>query len=207
MKRKVIAAVIGTAGLVGMAASSYGQGNIFFDTYSSTPYYPVVYGAGTGGLQGQGAGVNVSAELGFFLGTSSNPAVFTLLPSTITPINGVDSAPPGGVGAPMKGYIAGPVALIPGYVSGPISFEILAWVASGTGSGAGGTYATSTINDGSAPMIWTEASIPSGLSPAGFFKALPGETVLTSAVPEPTTLALAGLAGLVSLVAYRRKQV
>jgi PEP-CTERM motif len=206
MKRKVIAAIIGTVGVVSLATSSYGQGSIFFNNYESTPYWPIVYGAGTGALQGTGAGANVDAELGYFIGTSSNPAVFTLLASTITAVNPASIAPPNGSGAPTTGYFEGPIASIPGYTSGPISFEILAWVASGVGSGAGGTFATSTINDGSAPMIWTEPSIPANPSPATFFTALSGETILTSAVPEPSTLALAGLGGLASLVALRRKK-
>jgi len=208
MKRKVIAAVIGTAGLVGMAASSYGQGNVFFNTYVTTPYEPVVYGAGTGGLQNSGAGPNVDAELAYFIGTATGSSVFTMLPSTIQAVSGPEpaAAPNDPTGS---GYIIGGATAIPGYVSGAVSFEILAWAASGTGSGAGGTLATSTINNNSTKFFWTEASIPAGLgTPAGYFQALPAqEIVLTSAVPEPTTLALAGLAGLVSLVAYRRKQV
>jgi hypothetical protein len=207
MKRKVIAAVLGTVGLVSLAASSYGQGEETFNTYVSTGYWPIVYGAGTGGLQGQGAGVNVDAELGYFIGTATGSSIFTLLPSSITAVSATANAPADGAGPSLSGYILGPAVSIATYTSGPISFEILAWAASGTGSGLGGTLATSTINDSSAPLIWTEPSIPVGiLSNPGFFAALPGETILTS-VPEPTTLALAGLGGLVSLLAYRRKQV
>ena len=206
MKRKVIAAVLGVAGLVGMAASSYGQGNIIFNTYVTTPYYPIVYGAGTGALQGTGAGVNVDAELGYFIGTASSAAQFTLLPSSITAVSATANAPANGVGPSLSGYITGPALQIPGYSSGPISYEILAWVASGTGSGPGGTLAASTINDLQNPLFWTEASVPAGPStPAGNFTGMPGEVVLTS-VPEPTTLALAGLGGLASLVAFRRKK-
>lgn len=191
-----------------MAASSYGQGAINFNTYVTTPYEPVVYGAGTGGLQNTGAGPNVDAELGYFIGTANGSSVFTFIPSTITPVSGPEPGAPAPNDANGSGYIIGPAAVIPGYTSGPISFEILAWAASGTGSGAGGTYATSTINDASTLFFWTEASIPSGLgTPAGNFQSLPAQEIILTGVPEPTTLALAGLAGLVSLVAYRRKQV
>jgi len=215
MKRKVIAAVIGTAGLVGLAASSYGQGAINFNTYVTTPYEPVVYGAvsgpGTAGLQNTGAGPNVDAELGYFIGTATGSSVFTFIPSTITAVSGPEPAPAPN-DANGSGYIIGPAAVIPGYSSGPISFEIEAWVASGTGAGAGGLYNTSAINNSSSLSFWTEASIPAGLgTPAGNFQALPASEIVLSGtvagVPEPTTLALAGLAGLVSLVAYRRKQV
>jgi hypothetical protein len=210
MKRKVIAAVIGAAGVLGMAASSYGQGQIIFNTYITTPYAPVAYGAGTGALQGTGAGANVDAELGFFIGTATGSSVFTLVPSSITAINTTDLTPGVFANDPVgNGYIAGPATQIPGYTAGPVSFEILAWAASGVGSGAGGTYASSTINDASDIEEWTEASIPAGAStPAGQFAAFPGNVILlTTSVPEPTTLALAGLTGLVSLLAYRRKQV
>jgi hypothetical protein len=204
MKRKVIAAVIGA---VGLAATSYGQGNIIFNTYVTTPYWPIVYGAGTGALQGTGAGVNVDAELGYFIGTATSAAQFTLLPASIIAVSATANAPANGSGPSLSGYITGPALQIPGYTSGPISYEILAWVASGVGSGPGGSFAASTINDSANPLFWTESSVPAGPStPAGNFLALPGEVVMTTPVPEPTTLALAGLGGLASLVAMRRKK-
>jgi PEP-CTERM motif len=184
MKRKVLATVLGSAGLIGMAVSSFGQGQVFFDNYNSTPYatFPVKYGPGTGGLQGTLAGSNVSAELGYFLGTTTNPAQMTLIPSSIVAIN-----------AATPGYFEGAIATIPGYSAGPVSFEILAFSADGL------------FSDAAAPTIWTEASIPATPSPAGFFSSLAAPTILLP-VPEPTTLALAGLGGLASLVAFRRKQ-
>jgi len=209
MKRKVIAAVIGAAGLVGLTASSYGQGQIEFNTYASTGYFPVTYSsaAQTALGVGLGAGPNVDVELGYFLGTSSNPAQFTLIPSTIQAV-GTTPEPIDGTGPTVAGYVqGGPVSGgIPGYTSGTLSFEILAWVASGNGHG-GGTYATSGYNGS---FIWTD-SIPAAnvgaSSPAAFFSALTGNAVLTAtAVPEPTTLALAGLGGLASLVMLRRKR-
>jgi len=199
--------VIGAASLIGLAASSYGQGQIIFNTYVTTPYYPIVYGAGTGPLQNTGADINVDAELGYFIGTSSNPSDFTLLGNSITAVSATANTP--GVYAndtTGSGYITGPALQIPGYSSGPISFEILAWVASGVGSGAGGTAANSTINDLLNPLTWTESSIPAGAStPAGNFTAMSGPVILTQ-VPEPATLALAGLGGLASLVAFRRRK-
>jgi hypothetical protein len=213
MKRNVIAAVLGAAGLIGLAASSYGQGQIFFNTYASTGYFPVTYStaAQTALGVGLGAGPNVDAELGYFVGTSSNPAQFTLLPSTITAV-GTSVAPINGTGASVAGYIqSGLVAGgIPGVTTAgaPVSFEILAWVASGAGSGTGpsaGTYGGTGVYSGS--FIWTDtfssANIGSS-APAGFFQQLTGNAVLS--VPEPTTLALAGLGGLASLVAFRRKK-
>ena len=200
MKRKVLATVLGMAGLVGLAASSYGQGQVIFNTYSSTGYYPVTYGTvGQGvpaNLAGTGAGQDVSVELGYFLGTSSTFSAFTLIPSTIQLV-GTSTAPVNGTGPTLAGYIQGGGVTIPGYSSGPISFAILAWT---------GNFATAAYEG---TFTWTESSVPSGpLATAGSFASLPGNAVLlpTTPVPEPTTLALAGLGGLASLVAFRRKQ-
>ena len=206
MKRKVIAAVIGAAGVIGLTASSYGQGQENFNTYASTGYYPVTYStlAQTTLGVGLGAGPNVDAELGYVIGTDSNPADFTLIPSTIQAVGTTPEAI-NGTGPVVAGYIQGGAVAggIPGYSSGPVSFEILAWVASGNGAG-GGTYATS-LYIGS--YIWTD-SIAAGSvgaeAPAGYFQDLSGNAVL-NAVPEPTTLALTGL-GMASLVALRRKK-
>jgi PEP-CTERM motif len=192
MKRNTIATVLGVAGLVCAASSSFGQGTVAFDNYDSTPYYPIVYGSvGQGvpsGIAGTGAGANVSAELGYFIGTFNGSSTWTLLPATITSVNPSLMAAPGGVGTPITGYFQGPAAVIPGYTSGPISFEIVA-----TTTGYSGT------------LQWVEPSIATLPSPAGGFTALPGETVLLP-VPEPATLALAGLGGLATLVGLRRKQ-
>lgn len=207
MKKTVLASVLGAAGLLGLSASSYGQGQIWFNTYASTGYYPVTYSAQSQSLLGVGlgAGPNVDVELGYFVGTSSNPSDFTLISSSIQPV-GTTPQPINGTGPTVAGYIQGGVIAggIPGYTTGPVSFEILAWVASGNGAG-GGTWGTS-LYQGS--YTWVD-SIPApnvgASSPAAFFSALTGNAVLNP-VPEPTTLALAGLGGLASLVAFRRKQ-
>jgi hypothetical protein len=188
MKRKTLAAVLGAAGVIGMAISSYGQGNIIFNNYQATPYYAVVYGTTaqhiTPLLAGTGAGANVNVELGYMFGAQTS---FTLVPSSITAIDPSLTLAGGG-------WFQGPTLVIPGYSAGAISFEILATVASGTGAGSW---------NGS--LSWTEPSIPSGLSPAGTFTAMPGNVVIVAPVPEPTTLALGILGGL-SLLAFRRKQ-
>jgi hypothetical protein len=207
MKRNVIAAVLGAAGLVGLAASSYGQGQVNFNTYASTGYYPVTYGsaAQTALSVGQYAvGPNVDAELGYFVGALSANTSFTLLPSTIQAVGTTPEAVDG-TGPTAVGYIQGGAVAIPGVTTAgaPVSFEILAWIASGAGSG-GGTYATSLYNG---VYKWQDSFATQNIgasSPAGFFSALGGNAVLTP-VPEPTTLALAGLGG-AALLALRRKK-
>jgi len=207
MKRKVIASVIGAAALVGLSASSYGQGQVFFNTYASTGYYPVTYGAQAQTALSTGqysAGPNVDVELGYFLGTSSDASQFTLIPATIEAL-GTDPQAVNGTGPSATGYIeGGTIATISSYTSGPISFEILAWVASGNGAGDG-SFTGSRYSDVNNIFTWTESSIATGQSAAGYFQALNGNAVLNP-VPEPTTLALAGLGGLASLMAFRRKK-
>jgi hypothetical protein len=197
MKRKTLAAVLGAAGVIGMAISSYGQGNVIFNNYGASPYYAVVYGTTAqhipAGLAGTAAGANVNVELGWALGTVTSG--FTLVPSSITAVNGTLTQPDDGVGSPIGGWFQGPTLALVGYSAGPISFEILATVASGPNAGLGW----------GGSLVWTEPSIPSGLSPAGYFTAMPGDVVIVAPVPEPTTLALAGLGGL-ALLAFRRKQ-
>jgi hypothetical protein len=192
MKRKALAAVLGAAGLVGFAVSSHAQGSVLFDNYGSSPYYPVVYGSTGQGvsapLAGTGALGDVSVELGYFLGTFTGSSTFTLIPSSIVPINPNLAEAPNGVGNSTTGYFQGGAVTIPGYSSGPVSFEILAFNAGYSGV-----------------EQWVEPSIAGAGLPANNFTALPGPIVLTP-TPEPTTLALAGLGGLASLVALRRKQ-
>jgi hypothetical protein len=205
MKRKVLAKMIGAGSVLGLAVSVQAQ-QVAFDNYDASPYYQVRYTStaslAPAGLAGASAGANVDVELGYALG-ANQVSGFTLVPSSITAINPALGVADNGVGPVVHGWFQGPAVTVNGYSSGAVTFEILAWVASGTGAG-GGTYANSGYNGS---LIWTEASIPGSGLPAGDFKALTGDTILVATVPEPTTLALAGLAGLVSLVAYRRKQV
>jgi hypothetical protein len=207
MKRKVIATIIGASGVLGMAASSYGQ-QVIFDNYGASPYYQVRYSStpslAPAGLAGLSATKNVDVEMGYVLG--SVQAGFTLVPSSITAVdpNNNLSQPDGGVGANVTGWFQGPAVTISGYSSGPVSIEVLAWVASGLGAG-GGTFATS---DYTAVKTWTEASLFAGGVPAVNFTGMNGDIVLAGVVPtpEPTTIALLGL-GAAGLVALRRRNV
>jgi PEP-CTERM motif len=102
------------------------------------------------------------------------------------------------VNGATPGFFEGPLVTIPDYTSGPVTFEILAWTQD---------YHYDNL-DGfgfSSFYIWTEPSIAPVPEPAGFFTSLPGNIYLNLDVPEPTTLALAGLGALVSLVVLRRQ--
>jgi hypothetical protein len=184
MKRTILAAVIGVAGL---AVSSYGQGYINFQNYVANPYYAVVYGNGT--KLGTQVGSEASVELGWANGSGVTSG-FTMLPSSTTAISAVDSQPDNGSGPSITGWFIGPTVTLTGYIPGDaVSFEILATAPSYAGS-----------------LIWTEpaSNIATGTAHVNNFSAMPGDIVLLN-VPEPTTLALGILGGL-SLLAFRRKQ-
>jgi hypothetical protein len=186
MKRTILAAVLGVAGL---AVSSYGQGYISFQNYASTPYYAVVYG------NGPKAGTQVGAEASVELGWANGAGVtsgFTLIPSSITAIDPTILQGDNGIGANITGWFIGPTVTLTGYGLGAVTFEILA--------------TAPNYSNAASPLIWTEpaSAIATGISSPGEFTAMPGDIVMTY-VPEPTTLALGILGGL-SLLAFRRKQ-
>jgi len=203
MKKSVILAALGLA----MAASSYGQGLIYFTSYSSND------ATGTsvfnfGGTTSVAA--SFTADLYYALGTVSDPVNNTLTGSITSAPTGLLDA--GVVGVTFSQAYAGknffnlttPVT-IPGYSSGAVTFEVVAF--------NGSSYANSNVRgrSGSFTMAGITTSAAAGLgSPvsalgdgggAGAF-----QTFYVAPVPEPTTLALAGLGGLASLMALRRKQ-
>jgi len=182
MKAKIISAILGAAGLAGLAVSSFGQGAVFFDNYNASPYFQVML-YGYGPIGGTPAGSNVNVELGYALGANQTTG-FTLIPSSITAVS-----------PQIPGYFQGPIVTIPDYVSGPITFEILIsmqWI--GIGPGFFG------VN-----YVWTEPSVSVLPNLPGFFTALPGP-IRIEITPEPSTLTLVALGALASLAAFHRKQ-
>jgi len=151
-------------------------------------------------------GIPYTAQLYYALGTVSDPVNENLASSITSPVSGALTLLVGAnagydnsgaaTGALGLGYFDGGVVTIPGYVSGPVSFEIWAALPDGSFVGRSGS--------------WTESSISGPGNPAGSFGdagVMPNFLVAAAnPVPEPTTLALAGLGGLASLVAFRRKQ-
>jgi len=194
MKKTVIIAVLGLAASV---ASSYAQGFIAFNSY--------VANAGAGATTSFSFGSSgfvpgsFTAELFFALGTVSDPVTQSSATSVLTPPTGFTAIPSSIVNfdASGDGYFQGGTVTIPGYTSGAVSFQVVATgVVNGvTWYGRSGSFTESTIaNSASAPLT-SFGDNGTGLP-----------SFVVAPVPEPTTLALAGLGGLASLVALRRKQ-
>jgi hypothetical protein len=193
MKKSIFIAVLGVAAVA--ATSSYGQGYVVFSSYVAN----AGVGAFTGFFASPSTGVagsSYTASLYYALGTVTDPVNGTAQ-SITSPVSGAFTLYTGAnatstFNTPSSGYFDGGLATIPNYSSGPISFEI--WVTGPNEVGRSGA--------------WTESSIiASSAVPAGNFGdngVMPN--FLVAPVPEPTTLALAGLGGLASLVALRRKQ-
>jgi hypothetical protein len=210
MKKSVIASILGIAAAT-LVTSAYGQGSIIFDNYDSTPYLPIAYTSTAANLpvafQSQ-AGKNVDSasfdvELLYALGASQPIGSLTPLASTIETIDtGKSDSLSNGPG----GYFDALPANIASYTSGAVTFAVEAWY---TGAGSGGaTYALSGFRGISS--TWTESSLATGQTAASYFTfgglGSSGTPLVTvAAVPEPTTLALAGLGG-AALLALRRKK-
>jgi hypothetical protein len=139
----------------------------------------------------------------YALGGSQPIGSLTALPLSIEAID------PGKTALGQGGYFDTLSVVIPGYTSGAVTFAVEAWYTGSTYAGLGGaTYALSSFKGESA--AWNESSLATGLATANYFAGLPGPNgaslvAVTTAVPEPTTLALAGLGG-AALLALRRKK-
>ena len=194
MKKSIFLVALGLG--IG-AASGFGQGYVFFTSYTANNGV----GATTriwGSYDLLPAGFN--AGLFYALGTVSDPVDNGSWWSMISPPTGLADL---GVKAnylagEQAGYFDGARVAIPGYVGGPITFEVVAY--------NGSSFANSTRRGRSGSF--TMNSIATGWNPAPCLgdngSAMPNFFVPT---PEPTTLTLAGLGGLMALEAMRRKQV
>jgi len=201
MKKTIVMAALGMAASV---AASYGQGLVNFTTYAANNNSGVsVFNFGTSAAIPDGYHFDVYYSL-----TSVSDIVDNNTASSVTAIpsglftdyglTGVTSS--GGNSSPDPKGLS-----IPGYTSGSAYFEVVVY--------NGASYAASTIRGRSGSFIQqslTTAAAAAGGSPvpnigdntgAGTFP-----NFFVAPVPEPTTLALAGLGGLASLVALRRKQ-
>ena len=198
MKKSVL---LGIIGLAAGAVSSYGQGFIALDNYNSSAHPLITFGAGSGGTVGAGLfGATWTVGLYFAAGNVTGSADSTS--GNGIPL-GLNLGTGGAAGGATTGFLTGPLAgefsaasyfqASPLVNGGTVTLEIVAY--------NGANYAASTIRGHSS--AFTIAALPGTQFPnnVGDFMTAFGVTP----VPEPTTLALAGLGGLASLVMLRRK--
>jgi hypothetical protein len=202
--------VLGILGLAVGAVTGYGQGYIFLDNYLSSTYNPGCLSAELGG------GL---APVGFTVGLYYDPIANANITSSVL-------ADPTGIAIPTSlnaalvaatgpGSTAPILSFCPGYFSAGTSFLIQPDAATPAQSSYtimlvaynGSSYATSTIRLHSVAVYIQDAapSVAYGGDVGTFFPA--GVPMIPGAlpIPEPGTLALAGLGGL-SLLLFRRRK-
>jgi hypothetical protein len=198
MKKSVVIAVLG---LAVSAVSSFGQGSMIFNSYTANDSAGVLTHF-SGGLGSGLVGAGYSADLLYSLtpiadvagngpltpGWSLSGAGVPSVQSVITPF---------GTSGVLLGYFQSPANFgLNVYTAGTtVYFEVLAYQT------AAGSYANSLAGRGHSATFST--TLATGATPPPLMVDFGAFTV--SPVPEPTTLALAGLGGL-SLLLFRRKQ-
>jgi hypothetical protein len=202
MKKTIILSVLG---LTAAAVSSYGQGSISFNTYQALSGSGIQTTYGNGGQAGTDIGSTFTGELLWSsvnipdVATTGPVAAGTQLTSgwTVGSTALFDAGSISGPGA--LGYIAGPDLNIASAVGTSLYFEVVAFTGASyaTAGGYAGHSATFTST------LATGATLP---GPNQMNNLAPFSVYTVTSIPEPTTLALAGLGGLASLVALRRKQ-
>jgi len=202
MKRTIVASILGVVATVAMVNKSQAQGNVVFANYNGGgATSPVTYANSVALLGGEAVGSEFTADLLVSFGANLGVTYTDL--GAFTSFYGSDGGSPGTDGAGLFGTTANSVS-IPGYTSGQADFIVEAY--------NGATYASSLIRGSSAVVVLSVLGTSSNFLPVGSLMPDNGSatTPLTAftvaAVPEPTTLALAGLGGLASLMAFRRKK-
>jgi hypothetical protein len=197
MKKSIILAGLSLAtGVV----SSHGQGYVVFSSYvakndigATTTFFG--WPSGNPFLLTSGW----KADLFYAIGSVSDPVNFSSLSSTSAMPTGLTDSSVSqtySTGVP-PGYFHGGIVIIPSYVSGPIAFEVVAY--------NGSSPATSTWRGRSGSFTMSSIATSPNPVPALGDNGQPMPDFIVG-VPEPTMLSLAGFDGLVSLVAFRRKQ-
>jgi hypothetical protein len=197
MKRSILIGVLG----VGSAVAAYGQGAVNFSNYygGSTQTTGVIYGNGP--AAGEGAGSEISVELYYGASTDTLISELTALASSITVVGTDAPQGPSALGSVTgSGYFAAGSVVVPSIggtavPGGTYAFAIKAFGTydSVSYAGASGIFEGTTAAAENSPV----PNLPTGL--------LEGNILVSSVVPEPTTLALGGL-GLAGLLIARRKK-
>jgi len=206
MKRNIFIAVLGMS-----AVAAYGQGQIDFGNYLTGSTDPKVTYALTGvppGKAGEGVGSGFNAQLLYYVGTSALDKPATPGAMSLLTVGGASPVPfglsAGGVtdGSKYAGWFEGGAVQIPGVTSANAAFVSFAIEAFN-----GTSYSSpSTTVAGISSIFQSPTQATSGSAIPGFQPGPWQTSFIVNSVPEPTTLALAGLGGLASLVALRRKQ-
>ena len=190
MKKIIVASILGVAACASVT-SSYGQGSLIFGNYSF-------------GTVNFSAPVAITTSGGLTCGPLFTASLLYSTTGLAGSFNAVSGATSGFLGASDgdtaggAGFFGALGVTIPTYTSGNAYFEVLV-----TGEGMTGTSGVTVFSTlATAANLHTAGSMlgdnPDVTTPLAPFTVSP--------VPEPTTLALAGLGGLASLVAFRRKQ-
>jgi hypothetical protein len=193
MKKSVILAVLGLA--VG-AVSSFGQGQITFDSYFANP------SSGSVKITFAQGGAPVGAGYSFDVFYSLSPLTQAAGSADLLPGWTASSV------SPSSTSLAGPMetGTHAGYFQAAQNFTLNPYTAGSTVYfdiavyQTGQTYGTSAVRGTSGSF---SATLATGLNTPPYAQF---GSFTVAAVPEPATLALAGLGGLASLVALRRKQ-
>jgi len=197
MKKSVVIAALG---LAAGAMTSFGQGSMTFNSYlaNSSAGVPVYLNTVGGSLLGAGYTADLAYSTTAFTDTAGNGNLNGSLSLSASSLFNV--ATPFGTSGATLGYFQSPhnFSLSPYTAGTTVYFEVIAY--------NGSSYANATIRGHSASFsttLATGSALPVDIGAAGFTSFA---VSAVTAVPEPTTLALAGLGGLASLVALRRKQ-
>jgi hypothetical protein len=200
MKKSVVIAALG---LAVTAVSSFGQGQMTFNSYLAGVSSSGIQTLFSAGLGGAPVGAGFSADLLYSLTPFSDTAGSGALLGGLT-ASGAGSpsffnvVTPFGTSGNTLGYFQGAnnFELNPYTANSTVYFEVIAYQ---TALG----YANSTERGHSAEF---SATLATGVNSPTTIAFTPFTVNAVGPIPEPTTLALAGLGGLASLVMMRRKK-
>jgi hypothetical protein len=195
MKFKILAMIVA----VGTAVSAYGQGVLIWNI------------ANTGGISATSNGLlytNNNGNTGLFDGINNNVGIEALggsgSPSSLLGVFTAATDAKGYTGFDLGKFQAGNAVQVPGVAAGGVAtIQLNIWY-----DGAGGlfpSYAAASSGGGlvASATFQNPTSNPGGIPPSPD-QQMVGMPSMTLVVPEPSTIALAGL-GIAALLIFRRR--